>query len=81
MKNRIQIGPNPNSGLLSIQTNWLKPSKAKIISLNGEIIADGIIILPGIENKIEMDYPDGIYFVEIVNELGQSVIEKIVLSH
>ena len=81
LKNRIQIGPNPNLGLLSIQTNWLNPSKAKIISLNGEIISDGIIILPGIENKIEMDYPDGIYFVEIVNELGQSVMEKIVLSH
>ena len=79
-KNEIQIGPNPNSGLLSVKTNWSSAAKAKIISLNGEIITDGIQIAPGIENQIVMDYPDGIYFIEIMNDAGRTTTQKIVLN-
>ena len=79
--NVIQIGPNPNKGMLIIQSNHSESLQGKIINANGAVVKDFIQIRRNNETILDLtDYPDGMYFMEINDNNGHKLQYKLILS-
>jgi len=73
----ISIFPNPSTGIFELKTNGKNISEFEITNILGETILKSKIN----SNKIEIDlseYVNGIYFVKVVDDKGNSGVKKII---
>jgi hypothetical protein len=76
----FQLYPNPAKNELTISLNYLKePLKMEIYNLQGALVMDKTLVQA--INKIELDIPNGIYFVKLVSENGQTISKKLLIEH
>ena len=78
--NDITVFPNPSSGLVNLQINQftnLKMNSVEIYNVMGEKVYSSI--MNGASSIIDLDKPNGIYFLQLKTEQG-IVAKKIVIN-
>ena len=77
----ILIFPNPNTGsfTITLPSGHYAPTPISITNIIGQQI-DSFIAIPGKPLQVEMQIPDGIYFMQYIYN-GERVTEKMVVAH
>ena len=77
MENNFTICPNPTNGKFTVQIQDLKVTNLEIYNVIGEKVYSSIINSPS--SVINLNTPNGIYFLQLKTENGIAV-KKIILS-
>ncbi len=72
----FKIYPNPTSSKSSVQIEGKDLVNVEFLNLQGQIISKTKLI----DNKLNIDLPQGIYFLKGINKEGKSVIQKLVVN-
>jgi hypothetical protein len=76
----LQIGPNPNKGLLQIKSNLDAGLQLSIFDLKGRLVKSNMIIKAQLLNEIELDMVNGIYILVFKNDSGMEYQTKVSLN-
>ena len=69
----FSIYPNPSQDILVVETNSLNDQNGQIYNIQGQIIKS--FIIKGLQTKISVaDWPSGIYFVKIGNNVQKLIV-------
>ena len=75
----FQLFPNPSNGKLNIKSeNILTNAPIQIRSLSGQLVYEGVITSQ--VTSIELNVPNGMYFVEVQSQDG-NICEKVVICN
>lgn len=73
----LSVSPNPTTGELFIESKKQKMNQVRLFNLNGQLIQD-FQVNSKFSIRINLEASQGIYLLEIENESGQKVYQKIV---
>jgi hypothetical protein len=76
----LQIGPNPNKGILQIKSNLDAGLQLSIFDLKGQLVKSNMTIKAQLLNEIELDMANGIYILVFKNESGMEYQSKVSLN-
>ncbi len=75
----LKVYPNPNSGIFTVQSSELSGvDKLQLYSVSGQLMQE--IRLTNLSQQIELDYPNGMYFMTLSNPQGVKGMTKITIS-
>lgn len=76
----LQIGPNPNRGMLQIKSNWDSELRLFIYDLKGQLMKSDVAVRAQLINEIELDMINGIYILVFKNDSGMEYQTKVSLN-
>lgn len=76
----LQIGPNPNKGMLQIKSSLDEGLKLSVYDLKGQLIKSEVVIKAQLVNEIELDMVNGIYILVFKNNAGLEYQTKVSIN-
>jgi hypothetical protein len=76
---KIQLAPNPNTGLFVIKGMTLDAKKIEVFDVLGKIVFKTIAVTENANINIS-ECPKGLYYVRIINSAGTTITSKIILE-
>lgn len=76
----LQVGPNPSNGNITIQSTYSSSLLGKITNINGAILKDDIRLKANTSLNLNLNVPEGIYFLELKDSKGHVWQRKLVIS-
>jgi hypothetical protein len=76
----LQIGPNPNKGILQIKSSLDAGLQLSIFDLKGQLVESNIPIKAQVVNDIDLDMSNGIYILVFKTDSGMEYQTKISLN-
>lgn len=79
LQEEISISPNPTTGRLNINLgNTRDLFDLKIIDVTGQVLKSQSIRT---NNTLDLDLPNGVYYLHLENEEGRQVVKRIAIMH
>lgn len=77
-----KIYPNPSAGLFAIElAEPLKDFECKVVDRSGRVVQEYVFY--GFQKQLEIDlsdFPDGVYFLELIHEVKRTVKQIVKLG-
>jgi type IX secretion system substrate protein len=72
----FKIYPNPTTTQSVIQIKGKDLVNIEILNIQGQLIFETKLV----DNKLNIDFPQGIYFLKAINKEGKNVIQKLIVN-
>ncbi|MFD2201530.1 T9SS type A sorting domain-containing protein [Shivajiella indica] len=75
----VNVYPNPTIGNFKVLVS--QNSKARLVSLLGQVLMDEMDIPANVETEVQAPYmAPGVYILQLTNEKGQNLIKKVIIK-